>query len=51
MKLSRILNPQQAVALANMGHDVVFRIDGELHKITKNTPMQHFVMYETFWRA
>lgn len=51
MKLAKIINPQQAIALANKGHDIVFRIDGEIHKVTKDTPMQYFVTYETFWRA
>lgn len=50
-KLSRIINPQQAISLANMGKDIVFRIDGELYKVTKDTKMQYFVLYETFWKA
>ena len=50
MNLARIINPQQAISLANMGKDIVFRIDGELYKVTKDTPVQYFVLYETFWR-
>lgn len=50
-KLSRIISPQQAIALVNMGKDIVFRINGELCAVTKDTPMQYFVTYETFWRA
>lgn len=51
MNLAKIINPQQAIALANKGHNIVFRIDGKLYAVTKDTPMQYFVTYETFWRA
>lgn len=51
MNLAKIINPQQAIYLANNGQDIVFRIDGELHKVTKDTKMQYFVLYETFWKA
>lgn len=51
MKLAKIINPQQAIYLANKGYDIVFRINGELCAVTKDTPMQYFVTYETFWRA
>ena len=51
MNLAKIINPQQAIYLANKGYDIVFRINGELCAVTKDTPMQYFVTYETFWRA
>ena len=50
MTLSKIINPQQAIALANMGKDIVSRIDGRIEPVKGDTPLQYFTMYETFWR-